>query len=322
MTRREALALSALAAILAVTAAWWALALWPAGAETPTWVVQTRAVCFGTRADGLPGPAGWLVLVGEPIGMLGFLLAVWGREVRDGLGTLGRSLPGRAVLAGGVLALVVGSTAAAARVAAATTGGEGFDPTAGAAAPAERLGRPAPPLRLGDHRGGTTDLAAYRGRPVIVAFAYGHCQTVCPTLVRETVAALALAQDHAPALLVVTLDPWRDRPERLPSIAAGWELPGEARLLGGSIKEVEAALDAWDVPRARDPDTGDIIHPTWAYVVDPAGRLAYRVAGTAGAMAEAVGRSVRRETGDGRGERARDEWTRDVQDRRGERASG
>jgi cytochrome oxidase Cu insertion factor (SCO1/SenC/PrrC family) len=275
MTRREALALSALAAILAVTAAWWALALWPAGAETPAWVVQTRAVCFGTRPDGLPGPAGWLVLVGEPIGMLGFLLAAWGRDVRDGLRALGRSLPGRALLAGGGMALVLGSTAAAARVAAATTAGEAFDPAAGAAAAPERLDRPAPPLRLVDHRGGTTDLAAYRGRPVIVAFAYGHCQTVCPTLVHEAVAALALTQGDAPALLVVTLDPWRDRPERLPAIAAGWELPANARLLGGSVEGVEAVLDAWNVVRERDPDTGDIIHPTRVYVVDPAGRLAW-----------------------------------------------
>ncbi len=290
MTRREALALSALAAILAVTAAWWALALWPAGTDTPGWVVQTRAVCFGTRADGLPGPAGWLVLVGEPLGMRGFLLAAWGGAVRDGLRALGRSRPGRALLAGAVLALAFGSTAAAARVATATTGGEAFDPAAGAAAAPERLDRPAPPLRLGDHLGDTTDLAAYRGRPVIVAFAYGHCQTVCPTLVREAVAATLLARDHAPALLVVTLDPWRDRPERLPSLAAGWDLPVDARLLGGGVEEVEAALDAWDVPRARDPDTGDIIHPTWAYVVDRAGRLAYRVQGTAEGLAEAVGR--------------------------------
>jgi cytochrome oxidase Cu insertion factor (SCO1/SenC/PrrC family) len=126
-----------------------------------------------------------------------------------------------------------------------------------------------------DHRGGTTDLAAYRGRPVIVAFAYGHCQTVCPTLVHEAVAALALTQGDAPALLVVTLDPWRDRPERLPAIAAGWELPANARLLGGSVEGVEAVLDAWNVVRERDPDTGDLIHPTRVYVVDPAGRLAW-----------------------------------------------
>jgi cytochrome oxidase Cu insertion factor (SCO1/SenC/PrrC family) len=292
VTRREALALSALAAILAVTAAWWALALWPAGAETPAWVLQTRSVCFGTRADGLPGPAGWLVLVGEPVGMLGFLLAAWGGAVRDGLRALGRTLPGRALLTGGLLALVLGSTAAAARVAAATTGAEAFDPAAGAGPAPERLDRPAPPLRLGDHLRGTTDLAAYRGRPVIVAFAYGHCQTVCPTLVREAVAALAIARDEAPALLVVTLDPWRDRPERLPPIAAGWELPAEARLLGGSVAEVEAALDAWGVPRTRDPDTGDIIHPTWAYVVDPAGTMTYRVAGRAAALAGAVARAA------------------------------
>ena len=274
MTRREALALSALAAILAVTAAWWALALWPAGAETPAWVVQTRAVCFGTRADGLPGPAGWLVLVGEPIGMLGFLLAAWGPDVRDGLRALGRSLPGRTLLAGGGLALVLGAVAAGARVAAAAGTAQAFDPAGVAAAPA-RLDRPAPPLALPDASGDTVRLEDFAGRPVLVAFAYGHCQTVCPTLVREAVSGLALGRAADPALLVVTLDPWRDRPERLPDIAAGWGLPANARLLGGSVEGVEAVLDAWDVVRVRDPATGDIIHPTQVYVVDPAGRLAW-----------------------------------------------
>lgn len=108
-----------------------------------------------------------------------------------------------------------------------------------------------------------------------MAFAYGHCQTVCPTVVREAVSGLALARAADPALLVVTLDPWRDRPERLPDIAAAWELPANARLLGGSVKGVEAVLDAWGVVRERDPDTGEIIHPTQVYVVDPAGRLAW-----------------------------------------------
>ena len=70
------IAIAALAAIVAVTAAWWALALWPAGDTTPEWVLRTREVCFGTTEDGLPNAGGWLLLIGQPLGMVGFLAIV------------------------------------------------------------------------------------------------------------------------------------------------------------------------------------------------------------------------------------------------------
>jgi hypothetical protein len=38
---RARTALGALAAIVVITASWWALALWPA-ADAPTWVLRTR----------------------------------------------------------------------------------------------------------------------------------------------------------------------------------------------------------------------------------------------------------------------------------------
>src|SRR3990172_6306176 len=58
MTRREQTALGALGFILAVTAAWWALALWPLPDAAPAWLVRTRAVCFGALRDTLPSAAG------------------------------------------------------------------------------------------------------------------------------------------------------------------------------------------------------------------------------------------------------------------------
>ena len=51
LERREAVALGGLAAIVLISAAWWALALWPAGDLPPEWLARTRAVCFGTRPD-------------------------------------------------------------------------------------------------------------------------------------------------------------------------------------------------------------------------------------------------------------------------------
>jgi cytochrome oxidase Cu insertion factor (SCO1/SenC/PrrC family) len=78
-----------------------------------------------------------------------------------------------------------------------------------------------------------------------------------------------------PRVLIVTLDPWRDTPARLPALAQQWRLTGDDAVLSGEVAEVEAALDRWDVPRARDDASGRVDHPALVYLVDASGRIAY-----------------------------------------------
>jgi cytochrome oxidase Cu insertion factor (SCO1/SenC/PrrC family) len=125
-------------------------------------------------------------------------------------------------------------------------------------------------------------LADLRGRPVLVTFAFGHCETLCPLVVGQVLAAQASLAGSAasPAVLIVTVDPWRDVPSRLPSMAAAWHLPArDAWVLGGDVATVEATLDAWRVPRDRDLRTGDVTHPALVYVIDAAGRIAFATTG-------------------------------------------
>lgn len=290
MHRRALLALAALAGVVVVTTAWWLLALWPSDPTIPAWVERARAVCFGVAEDGMPHAGGWLLLVGEPLGMLGFLLAAWGDEVREGLRALARSHVGRGVLVTTTALLCAGVGAATLRVRtlSAQSADVRFDPAAGAAGAPVKVDRPAPPLALVDHRGDTARLAQYHGRVVLVAFAYGHCQTVCPLVVHDAMRAVAAARDVDPALLVVTLDPWRDTPGRLPHIAAAWGLDGVGRLLGGGVTDVERTLDAWGVARRRDGNTGEIVHPTSVHVVGRDGRLAWVVPGDAARLAAVI----------------------------------
>ncbi len=283
MRVREGTAVAGLGFVLAVTAVWWALALWPLPAEAPAWLARTRLVCFGAAPHTLPTGAGWAVLIGEPVAMLGALLVVWGRDVTAGLVSLRRSAAGLVVLRAAALLVLVGLSAAGLRVARASAGMTPLD-----AANATRVDRPAPPLRLVDQHGDTVALADMRGRPTLVAFAFGHCETVCPLLVRDALAA-AGAVTERPAVLIVTLDPWRDTPARLATIAAQWHLTGDARVLGGSVAEVEAVLDAWSVSRVRDPGTGDVPHAGLVYVVDRSGRIAWSLPGGADAIASLVG---------------------------------
>lgn len=285
--RAHAAALAGLAALVGLTAAWWALALWPLPAEAPGWLERTRAVCFGTTASGLPDASGWLALVLQPATMAILLAAIAGREVASGLRALAATAAGRAALAAGGALVLAGGGAAAWRVAAAVPA-----EAARLAPPSAdwivRLEGPAPPLRLTDQNGTAFDLADLAGRPVLVVFAFAHCRTVCPLLVRDALAAQRAAGEVAPAVVVVTLDPWRDTPARLPHIARAWGLGDDAWALSGPVDEVESALDAWEIGRARDPRDGDVVHAPRVFVVDHGGRLAYATPGGADTLVELV----------------------------------
>lgn len=284
---RGTLALLALFTILAVSAGWWALALWPLQATAPEWLLRTREICFGSSPDGLPLPGGWILLVGEPVGMLAVLLTVWSGELREGLRQFWRSWAGRLALGGVGLAVLLGLGAAGVRVAGAQ--GARFAADDADEGRLVLLNDPAPALRLVDQRGDTVSLQQFRGRPVLVTFAFAHCETVCPVLVRAALETRRRFDAERLVALVVTLDPWRDTPTRLPALAARWELGADEYVLSGSVDAVEATLNAWKVPRVRNQATGDLIHPSVTYVVEPGGRLVYLTNGSERGLEKALG---------------------------------
>ena len=278
MTGRGALALGALAVILAVTAAWWALALWPLAAAAPAWLMRAREICFGAAPSALPDAGGWILLIGEPIGLLAVLVVVWGDALREGLGLALARPVGRIFIAGAAVSVILGLGASARLVAQARAQPFTIRPARDVASivAAGRLDdKSAPALRLVDQHGDSVSLERFRGRPVIVTFGFGHCTTVCPLVVRAARAATHQLASRSVALVVITLDPWRDTEARLPYLAEQWHLDGDMHVLSGEVSAVEHALSAWRVPRARNPATGDVTHPALVYVVDPQGRLAF-----------------------------------------------
>lgn len=270
-----ALPLVALGAFLATTVLWWAFALWPLPAAAPAWAERARAVCFGTGADGLPDASGWLALVLQPAVVGGALAVLWGREIAAAVSTLAKRAGGRAALAACGLALAVGIGAAVLRV----QGASESPPGAGGTVAPVRLEAPVPPLPLVDQRGEPFSWADFGNRPVFVAFAFGHCETVCPLVVRSALDARDAAPGPRPAVVVVTLDPWRDTPSRLAALADRWGLGPGDRALSGPVETVEAALDAWGIARSRDRRTGDLVHPAVTFVVGPGGSPTWRTAG-------------------------------------------
>lgn len=288
-SRRPGAAAFALLMIIVITAGWWALALWPLGSVEPEWLARTRAACFGSPRGGLPALSGWILLVGEPIGMLGFLIAAWGDALREDLRRI-RHQPGwRAVAVLTLLLIVAGLSSSGYRVALAM----GLTRPQ----PVEQIGGPvasridASEVRLVDQEGREVSLAeAAGGRPALVTFAFGHCSTVCPTIIHDLLTARRTSADSTFPLLVVSLDPWRDTPSRLATIASQWELGPRDRLLSGPPVQVERALDVLQISRTRDTITGDIAHVAAILAVDDHGIVTQRLDGGWGRLRELIAR--------------------------------
>lgn len=287
----------ALLLIVVITAGWWALALWPAGAVEPEWLVRTRAACFGSAPGGLPDAGGWILLIGQPLGMLAVLLAVWGTALRDDLRRIRAGRGWRLMATAVMVVALVGLLAVGRRVAhAAGIGSQAPSPPPGTPKP---VAIDASAFVLTDQYGARISPAAFPGRAVLLTFAFGHCTTVCPTIVHDVLAARAAAGRPEVPLLIVSLDPWRDSPARLPGLAAGWGLGGSDRVLSGSIDEVERALDALDITRRRNPTTGDIDHTGTVMLLDHRGYIVWRLDGGWDRVRELLGAMPASGTGDG-----------------------
>jgi cytochrome oxidase Cu insertion factor (SCO1/SenC/PrrC family) len=282
--RSDAWPLGGIGFILAVSASWWALALWSVPGA-PDWLERTRSVCFNITESGLPDAKGWILLLGQPPTMLALLLVGWGREVRDSIRHLMSSLGGKALM-GGTLALAMGGLGwAATQVAEARLPDVVFSSGGVEATDQPRLDRAWPILAdMVDQAGSPFTLASLDRRPALVTFAFGHCETVCPVVVHEARAArLALGGDIA--IVVFTVDPWRDTPGQLQTVLRQFELdPSRDYVVGGPVESVASALSTWDVQTERDLQTGDIVHPAVVYLVEADGTVAYASGGGAAQM--------------------------------------
>lgn len=286
---REALAVATLAVILVITAAWWTLALWPPSVGgAPAWIERTRLACFGASPGGLPDAGGWMVMTGQPLAMLLVLFAAWGRDVRAGLAALQRRMSGQLAIGVALATVVAGISLVVLRVRDVDAMPFAPNTTTRLASQLTRLNDTVPTMRLVDQHGAEVNLAALRGRPALVTFAYAHCTTVCPLVVMDVLDAQKQLGADAPTVVIVTLDPFRDTPSRLPTIAAQWKLGERAHVVSGEVEEVERTLNRWRIPRVRNQSTGEYTHPTMVYVIGPDGKIHYITPSGAELIAAAV----------------------------------
>ena len=172
----------------------------------------------------------------------------------------------------------------------------------GSAMPAPR---PAPPLVLVEHGGRTFDLAAERGKVVLLFFGYTHCPDVCPTTLADwRRVKAALGADTARVRFVfVTTDPERDTPEVAQEYARRFDpsfvgLSGDSATLASLQRAFmiasyrEPATDS----TPKDPHAGHrtytVGHSSRTFVIDREGR--WRLLMPAGAGAAMITADVKK----------------------------
>jgi protein SCO1/2 len=134
--------------------------------------------------------------------------------------------------------------------------------------------KPAPPLRLTDYHGHTVALASLRGRPVLVAFLYTHCEDLCPIVAAKvhTTDSLLGAQAKRPVFLAVSVDPAHDTPASATKFNREHRTGGEIDWLLGSHAELARVWKAWGVIPEREKNDPEVIeHSADIYGIGPDG---------------------------------------------------
>lgn len=259
---------------------WWGLAFYPAagGTETSEWLKVARNVCFGAREGGLPDPAGWIVLVLGPLSFLIVGFVAWPTELRKAAARVWSTGFGRGLVVLFLIAAVVEASWVVTKVRTVSIAENfSYKNTSEENLPTgyPRANKPAFDFTLVDQSGRPFRLADHKDETILLTFAFAHCETVCPILVRQVLDVGKEFAGRNVRVAVLTLDPWRDTPKSLPSMAEQWGFTERAHLLSGPVEEVTAALKGFEVSSRRDERTGDIVHPALVHVIAPGGKIAY-----------------------------------------------
>lgn len=256
----------------------WGFAFYRVPATDADWLVRAQAVCFGTDASGLPDGYGWAVLTLAPLSFVVAIFIALGSEIKNGISSIFNSKIGPIIIAVfGVVLIAEASWVTSQIQTGLSIRYADYGPDEAGALPENypQTTTPAADFKLIDQDGETVSLEYFKGRVVIVAFAFAHCTTICPAIVQTVKNAADTFSELPVSLLLITLDPWRDTPSSLPSLAKRWKLGKNQHLLSGNIEAVEKTIADYNVATSRNEKDGDITHPAIVYILSPNGEISY-----------------------------------------------
>jgi protein SCO1/2 len=134
----------------------------------------------------------------------------------------------------------------------------------------------APDFRLVDETGRPARLADYRGSTVLLFFGYTHCPDVCPMTLATLHRVLGSIGPSAgdARVLMVTVDPERDRPDTLARYVRRYG--GAVHGLTGEPAEISRLAAAYGVGVEPGPEGGahgSTMHTSAIFGIDREGRL-------------------------------------------------
>ncbi|MEX2582536.1 MAG: SCO family protein [Gemmatimonadota bacterium] len=134
----------------------------------------------------------------------------------------------------------------------------------------------APAFSLVDHTGRTVSLGEFRGVPVLLFFGFTECPDVCPLTLRKLDRLLrdaGIGPDEV-SVLLVTVDPATDTPDRLASYVTG--IGPSITGLTGESQQIEAVLGqygAFAQPSTNHAGEPVVAHTSLVFGIDREGRL-------------------------------------------------
>jgi protein SCO1/2 len=136
--------------------------------------------------------------------------------------------------------------------------------------------RLAPALALRDYTGQAVNLAAFRGKVVLVTFVYTHCADVCPLIVTNLAAARRELSSEARHLqiIAVTVDPAHDTSRAVKQFLAERGATGSMDYLVGSRKQLLPVWKAWGIAVLANKYGQTEAHTSVVFGITPSGKIA------------------------------------------------
>lgn len=136
-------------------------------------------------------------------------------------------------------------------------------------------------FNLTDQYGRHRSLRDFHGKVVAVFFGYTHCPDVCPTTLYDFAQAMKLLgkDENKVQVLLVTLDPERDAPQKLAQFVPAFN-PGFLGLYASPVQTAQLAKDYQVYYRKQHMDGSgnySMDHSAFTYIYDPDGHLRLRM---------------------------------------------
>jgi protein SCO1/2 len=124
-----------------------------------------------------------------------------------------------------------------------------------------------PDFTLSNQDGDPVTAASLRGRPLVVAFIYSHCQDVCPAQVQSIRGALDDLGRDVP-VIGVSVDPANDTAASAKTFLLKQAMRGRMDFLLGTRAQLEPVWKAFGIA----PQTKGRDHSSYTVIVDAQGR--------------------------------------------------